>query len=438
MAQEAAHPQHHMLRVGHHPEALDLVQAVPRGAAQPVSGQTTKPNDAGISTSAPEPSPAGVISPPAWARSPGRDGFDTLLIGPAGDCLAAVDSAAFSKDTEFRPIGFVDVENPPGPGAYGYVDDIDLLLGVSGAQKVVVCGDLTDVQFQSVVEATVAAGCQVLSLPRSPELSGANPTALWRQGQPHLQLLDKTELTSEPLTGGRTALRIDVYADGADLKEMLQTYRVGVVRGFTTNPTLMRKAGVSDYAAFAQSVLAEIRDLPISFEVFADELPEMERQALAISSWGQNVFVKIPVTNTKGESSIPLVRQLVAAGVKLNVTALMTEHQVAAVAEVLSAGLPTIVSVFAGRIADTGRDPMPIMRRAARLISRNPSARLLWASPREVLNIYQAEACGCHIVTVTKALLDKLPMRGMDLDELSCHTVKMFHSDAQAAGYSIR
>jgi transaldolase len=184
--------------------------------------------------------------------------------------------------------------------------------------------------------------------------------------------------------------------------------------------------------------LIKIRDLPISFEAFADDFGEMERQALMISSWGDNVFVKIPVTNTKGESSIPLVRNLVAATVKVNVTALMTEQQVAAVAEVLSPSVPAIVSVFAGRIADTGRDPIPMMRRSARLVSGNPSARLLWASPREVLNIYQAEACGCHIITVTKPLLDKLSMRGMDLDELSRQTVNMFYSDAQAAEYSLR
>jgi transaldolase len=199
----------------------------------------------------------------------------------------------------------------------------------------------------------------------------------------------------------------------------------------------MRKAGVTDYTAFARSVLALIHDLPISFEVFADDFSEMERQALVISSWGANVFVKIPITNTNGESSIPLVHGLVAAGVKVNVTALMTEQHVVSVAEVLSPSVPAIVSVFAGRIADTGRDPVPIMRRSAKALSGNPTARLLWASPREVLNIYQAEACGCHIITVTKALLDKLPLRGTDLDELSRQTVQMFYSDARAAEYSI-
>jgi len=232
-------------------------------------------------------------------------------------------------------------------------------------------------------------------------------------------------------------LQIDVFADGADRSEMLATYRAGLVRGFTTNPTLMRKAGISDYEAFAKSVLSEIRDLPISFEAFADEFAEMERQALIIASWGQNVFVKIPITNTRGESSIPLVRRLVAGGVKVNVTALLTVKQVERVADALSPALPAIVSVFAGRIADTGCDPIPVMKRAAQIVGGNPNARLLWASPREVLNVYQAEECGCHIITLTKGFLDKLAMRGMDLEELSRDTVKMFYTDAQAAQYTI-
>jgi transaldolase len=233
------------------------------------------------------------------------------------------------------------------------------------------------------------------------------------------------------------ALKIAVYADGADLREMVEAYASGLVHGFTTNPTLMRKAGISDYAAFAESVLSVIRDLPISFEVFADEFAEMERQALIIASWGQNVFVKIPITNTKGESAIPLVRQLVAARVKVNVTALMTLQHVEDVVAVLSPAVPAIVSVFAGRIADTGRDPVPIMRRAAEIVRRNPKASLLWASPREVLNVYQADECGCHIITATKPVLDKLKMCAMDLDALSRETVKMFYTDACAAGYAI-
>jgi transaldolase len=233
-------------------------------------------------------------------------------------------------------------------------------------------------------------------------------------------------------------LTIDVYSDGADVREILETYHRGIVKGFTTNPTLMRKAGVSDYEAFAKALLHEIRDLPISFEVFADDIREMERQALTIASWGRNVFVKIPITNTEGASCIALVRRLVQAEVKLNVTALLSLQQVEQVAKVLSPALPAIVSVFAGRVADTGRDPIPMMRRAVQVLAPNPQARLLWASPREVLNLYQADECGCHIITLTKPLLDKISMRGMNLELLSRETVKMFYSDACAAGYSIR
>ncbi|HUK22877.1 MAG TPA: transaldolase [Gemmatimonadales bacterium] len=242
-----------------------------------------------------------------------------------------------------------------------------------------------------------------------------------------------TQVESRTLAG----LNIAVYADGADLKDMVEAYSSGLVHGFTTNPTLMRKAGVSDYEAWAKSILEVIRDLPISFEVLADEFGEMERQALIMSRWGQNVFVKIPITNTHGESSIPLVKRLVREQVKVNVTALMTVRHVEAVMGVLSPKIPAIVSVFAGRIADTGRDPVPIMRRAAKLVRQNPNARLLWASPREVFNVYQADECGCHIITATKPVLDKLPMRGMDLDQLSRETVNMFYTDARAAGYVI-
>jgi transaldolase len=367
-----------------------------------------------------------------------HDGLDTLFVGSAAECLAAAESPVFAKGSEFRSIGFVDVELPPASGAIGHIGDIHLLLGASRASKVVVCGHLSDLQFQSVVDAALAGGCRVLSVLQPVGVTDLHAATGLREFQPLVQVVDRTWVAPRRAGLTATGLRIEVYADGANLDEMLQAYRAGLVRGFTTNPTLMRKAGVRDYAAFARSVLIEIRDLPISFEAFADEFGEMERQALMISSWGDNVFVKIPVTNTKGESSIPLVRNLVAATVKVNVTALMTEQQVAAVAEVLSPSVPAIVSVFAGRIADTGRDPIPMMRRSARLVSGNPSARLLWASPREVLNIYQAEACGCHIITVTKPLLDKLSMRGMDLDELSRQTVNMFYSDAQAAEYSLR
>ena len=234
-----------------------------------------------------------------------------------------------------------------------------------------------------------------------------------------------------------TKRRIAVFCDGADVAEMLAAYRADSVDGFTTNPTLMRKAGVADYVAFARQVLAEIRDLPISFEVFADEFSEMERQARIIASWGSNVYVKVPITNTRGETSRDVVRSLAKDGVKLNVTAILTLEQVREVCDVLNPAVPAIVSIFAGRIADTGRDPVPVMAEAVRMVSRLPLAQVLWASPREVLNVYQAEECGCHVVTATKALLDKLPMKGKDLTELSRETVQMFFTDAQRAGYTL-
>ena len=218
---------------------------------------------------------------------------------------------------------------------------------------------------------------------------------------------------------------------------MLTAYRDGVVQGFTTNPTLMWQAGVTDYVAFAREVAAEIKDLPISFEVFADDFAEMELQARTIASWGDNVYVKVPVTNTRGESSREVVRRLGGAGVKVNVTAMLTLDQVRAMCDVLDPKVPSILSLFAGRIADTGRDPEPVMREAVRLTSRRPLTKVCWASPREVLNVYQAEACGCHIVTCTKALLDKLALRDKDLTEFSRETVEMFFRDAQRAGYTL-
>lgn len=240
-----------------------------------------------------------------------------------------------------------------------------------------------------------------------------------------------------PIAGPSTQRTIAIFADGANLEEMIAAHRSGEVQGFTTNPTLMRQSGVTDYVQFALSVLAEITDVPISFEVFADEFPEMERQARLISGWGRNVYVKVPVTNTRGESSAALVSRLSRSGVKLNVTALLTVEQVREVCEALAVETPSIVSVFAGRIADTGRDPVPIMTEAARIVRRLPRAQLLWASPREVLNLYQAEAAGCHIVTTTKALLDKVKLGGKNLTELSRETVQMFHDDAQRAGYRL-
>lgn len=232
-------------------------------------------------------------------------------------------------------------------------------------------------------------------------------------------------------------LKIAIYADGADVRDMVAARDGGIVKGFTTNPTLMRKSGIADYAAFAKEALAATGGMPISFEVFADEFEEMERQARLIATWGDAVFVKIPVTNTKGESSVPLIKRLADAGVKLNVTAILTLEQVRAVVDALNADVPAIVSVFAGRIADTGRDPVPLMREAAGICASKPKAELLWASPRELLNIFQAEECGCRIITVTSDILKKLSMVGKSLDELSLDTVKMFYNDASAAGFKL-
>jgi transaldolase len=234
-----------------------------------------------------------------------------------------------------------------------------------------------------------------------------------------------------------TQLRIDLYADGADVRDMVAARESGVVKGFTTNPTLMRKSGITDYEAFAREALAAVSGMPISFEVFADEFDEMERQARLISTWGDEVFVKIPITNTRGESSIPLIARLASAGVKMNITAILTLDQVRGVAGALAPGVPAIVSVFAGRIADTGRDPIPLMTEALEILKGKPEARLLWASPRELLNIFHADACGCHIITVTSDILKKLSMVGKPLDELSLDTVKMFYNDASAAGFTL-
>lgn len=232
-------------------------------------------------------------------------------------------------------------------------------------------------------------------------------------------------------------MRIDLYADGADVREMAAARQGGLVKGFTTNPTLMRKSGVSDYEAFAKEALAAIGGLPISFEVFADEFDEMERQATKIAAWGESVFVKIPVTNTRGESAVPLIGRLSSARVKLNITAILTLDQVRAVTEALHPDVPAIISVFAGRIADTGRDPVPLMKKARAIMRSRPKAQLLWASPRELLNIFQAEECGCEIITVTGEILKKLAMVGKPLEELSLETVKMFYNDASAAGFKL-
>jgi transaldolase len=234
-----------------------------------------------------------------------------------------------------------------------------------------------------------------------------------------------------------TALSVKIFADGASLPAMLELYRRPYIRGFTTNPTLMRQAGIIDYTAFARGVLQVISDRPISFEVFSDEFREMECQARRIAAWGANVYVKIPVSNTRGEPSYDLVRRLSRDGLRLNVTAVMTLAQVEAVADALAGGAPSCISVFAGRIADTGRDPVPLMADALRLMRRAPQAELIWASPREVLNIFQADAIGCHIITVTPDILKKVSTIGKPLDEFSLDTVAMFRSDAEAAGFTV-
>ena len=234
-----------------------------------------------------------------------------------------------------------------------------------------------------------------------------------------------------------TDLKIKIFADGADLEGIRAMYAKPWIKGFTTNPTLMRKVGVADYKSFASEVLREVPDRPVSFEVFADEFDVMEAQALEIASWGSNVNVKIPVTNTKRQFAGPLIRRLSEAGVQLNVTAVMTLEQVKAITDALAAGTPAIISVFAGRIADTGVDPVPVMREALRIMQAKPKAELIWASPRELLNIIQADEVGCHIITATNDILNKLSLLGKDHAAYSLDTVEMFYRDASAAGYTI-
>jgi len=232
-------------------------------------------------------------------------------------------------------------------------------------------------------------------------------------------------------------LQVKIFADGANKAGMLEMYANPLIKGFTTNPTLMRKAGISDYRAFAQDIIAAIPDRPLSFEVFSDEFDEMERQALEIASWGHNIYVKIPVTNTRAESSSELLRRLAQAGVKVNATALMTLEQVESVAHSLANGPGGYISVFAGRVADTGRDPVPLMQAAVELLAPYPHLELLWASPRELWNIFQADEMGCDIITVTNNVLKKLRLVGKDLNDYSLETVKMFYNDAQQAGYAL-
>jgi transaldolase len=232
-------------------------------------------------------------------------------------------------------------------------------------------------------------------------------------------------------------LKVKIFADGADRDGMLEMASKPFIKGLTTNPTLMRKAGITSYKDFALEILSEVKNKPISFEVFSDDFDEMERQALEIADWGENVYVKIPVMNTKQEPAYDLVEKLSNQGVKLNITALMTNIQVRSVAARLSKSIPSYISVFAGRVADTGRDPVPQMRDAVKFLKEMPNVELIWASPRELLNIFQADDVGCHIITVTNEVLKKLELVGKSLDEYSLETVKMFYSDAVKAGYKL-
>ncbi|OGZ00141.1 MAG: transaldolase [Candidatus Liptonbacteria bacterium RIFCSPLOWO2_01_FULL_52_25] len=232
-------------------------------------------------------------------------------------------------------------------------------------------------------------------------------------------------------------LRVKIFADGAEKASMVELARDPLIKGFTTNPTLMRKAGVTDYAGFAKEVLAEIKDKPVSFEVFSDDFKEMERQARIINAWAKNVYVKIPVTNTKRESSADLIKKLASEGVKINATAILTVPQVRHIVAALNPKVPAVISVFAGRIADTGVDPLPIMKECKAITAANPNYELLWASPRQLLDIYNAEEAKCEIITVTPDILKKLGKVGYDHHELSLDTVKMFYDDGQKVGYTL-
>jgi transaldolase len=233
------------------------------------------------------------------------------------------------------------------------------------------------------------------------------------------------------------SLKVKIFADGADKSDMLEMYSKPFIKGLTTNPTLMRRAGISNYKGFAREILVHVKDKPLSFEVISDEFADMEREALEIASWADNVYVKIPVTNTRGEPSHALVRRLVSRGVKVNVTAILTLRQVADAVSVLNPEVNSYVSVMAGRIADTGVDPVPFMAAAVHMLAINPKAELIWASPRELLNIFQADSIGCHVVTATQEILRKLSLVGQDLEEYSLDTVRMFYRDAVAAGFSL-
>ncbi len=234
-----------------------------------------------------------------------------------------------------------------------------------------------------------------------------------------------------------STLKVKIFADGADKTSILDLAKNSWIKGFTTNPTLMRKAGIADYESFGRELAREIPDRPFSFEVLSDDFDEMEQQALHIAAWGANVYVKIPITDTRGRSSAPLIRRLAREGVKVNVTAMMTIAQVDSVVDSLKNGPPSCISIFAGRVADTGCDPLPILCGALERIRKSPQIELIWASPRELFNIVQADTIGCHIITVTHDLLKKLPLLGKDLNQYSLDTVKMFVDDARAAGFSL-
>ena len=232
-------------------------------------------------------------------------------------------------------------------------------------------------------------------------------------------------------------LKIKIFADGADRAAMIDMYSKSYIKGLTTNPTLMRKAGIIDYQEFCKDILVDIKDKPLSFEVFSDDFSEMARQAREISSWGKNIYVKIPISNTLGKESYEIIERLASENIKLNITAIMTLDQVENVAKRLNPDVPSYVSIFAGRIADTGVDPVPLMAKAVKIIQPNSSSELIWASPRELLNIFQADEIGCQVITVTPDILKKLSLVGHSLKEYSLETVKMFHSDAVAAGYKL-
>lgn len=236
---------------------------------------------------------------------------------------------------------------------------------------------------------------------------------------------------------GNFGLKVAIFADGARQEDILKRYREGQVSGFTTNPSLMAKSGIRDYEKFARAVVSEVQDVPISFEVFSDDFDEMKAQARKISSWASNINVKIPITNTKGKPAIPLIADLLAEGMKLNVTAIFTLDQMNGLAEILKPKDDVIVSVFAGRIADTSVDPVPLMTSAVEIFKDFPEAKVLWASPREVLNAYQAEQAGCHVITMTDDLIQKLSLRSKSLEQYSLETVQMFYKDAQTAGFTL-